>query len=65
MIDNGQAVASGIGIILIVGMIAGGWIALSRYSHDEYYCTVKCPNQVKNIEWSGDCYCLLDSGDKK
>jgi len=46
-------------------MIAGGWIALSRYSHDEYHCTVKCPSQAKNIEWGGDCYCLLDSGDKK
>ena len=65
MIDNGQAVASGIGIILIVGMIAGGWIALSRYSHDEYYCTVKCPSQAKSIEWGGDCYCILDSGGKK
>ena len=41
----------------IIGLLIGSFVAVSRFQHDTYDCTVKCPNNSHSIYVDEKCFC--------
>lgn len=54
-----NVVGSMISISILVGIILGAIIINSRFEHDTYDCTVKCPNNSHSIYVNEKCYCEI------
>ena len=43
----------------IIGFLIGSFVAVSRFQHDTYDCTVKCPDMAHSIQINQTCYCEI------
>jgi hypothetical protein len=57
MENEGRAIAYIISVSILIGVMLGAIAINSRFQHDTYDCTVKCPNMAHSIEVDQKCFC--------
>jgi hypothetical protein len=57
MEGEGRAIAYIVSVSILVGLMLGAIAINSRFQHDTYDCTVKCPNNSHSIYVDEKCYC--------
>lgn len=59
MEGEGRVISVFLGLAALFGFIIGAIAINSRFQHDTYDCTVKCPNNSHSIYVDQKCFCEI------